>query len=173
MRRSRSCKKRAKVVRDLVEKVMIAEEKITITMRGGPPLGCLSLVRCCAPPVPARRPGSISDSWNGVFRLASFRRIEGRAATFTIVSNSSAIARSHRFVRETRLAQLTLQYNLDMPCRAAARGCRGSHRAIALDLTLSRAFQLWVLMGVITGSVKSLDARLSPAKGECANRRGM
>ena len=75
--------------------------------------------------------------------------------------------------RETRLAQLTLECNLDMPCRATARECRGSHRAIALDLTLSRAFQLWVLMGVIAGSVKSLDARLSPAKGECANRRGM
>jgi hypothetical protein len=48
-------------------------------------------------------------------------------ATVTIVSNSSVIAGSHRSVRAARLAQLTLERNLDMRCRAVTRECRVSH----------------------------------------------
>jgi hypothetical protein len=56
---------------------------------------------------------------------------------FRIVSNSSAFAASRRSVRATRLAQLTPERNLDMPCRgpqaqvsaAPAMTCELRHRS--------------------------------------------
>jgi hypothetical protein len=61
----------------------------------------------------------------------------GRRCSFRIVSNSSAFAASRRSVRATRLAQLTPERNLDMPCRgpqaqvsaAPAMTCELRHRS--------------------------------------------